>query len=358
MNVQIISKKLCGFHRNESGAVAIMFVFFLNIMLGMLALALDLGRGYLAGAEIQNAATAASISSAMEDGDVPAAKRYFISNLPSGLHSITYDFDSDVQVVINGGSVSVIPTGFDVPAFFPMGDVSGSAAGGSLIQVGSISTVGMPSAAVVPADYLFITDVSGSMSMPDSICPNGQPCTRMQAVKDSSLNLIGTIAGTPGSDQNYSVGLVAWTTAVTGTLPLTNDFAQATTSTNALLFPQGATCGACGLLAGAQVVVNAPPNGRQKVVMFLTDGSMNVSPNNNPPFPAAITACQALKMLPDVSVWALTFGNDALGNPQNVALRNSCASSPGQSIHVANGQELNSLFGQIFNVTGRIRVTQ
>lgn len=373
MSLKRLKSLFLNFHRDTSGAVAIMFVFFLNIILGMLALSMDLGRGYLASAEVQNAATAAAISSAIEAGDIPAARRYFQSNLPNGLHSIGYDFDSDVQVTVSGGSVSVVPSGFDLPAFFPMGKMSASAAGnGGFLQVGSISTVGMPQGQVQPADYFFVLDTSGSMEQlcpgcNDSISPvTGQPTSRLQSVREATSRVITTISNTPDAAQNYAVSIVGWSDpstwieGISVAPPLSTDWAAHQTAASSLV-SNGGTCGECGLDKSASYLPLSQP-GRTKVVVFMTDGSMNECIGGNQcgcncpqtlgqaafdaciascaspiAFPHLKDKCDAIKQDPDVTLWAVTFGSDVNNDPRNAEARLHCASKPDQSVHVANG---------------------
>ncbi len=369
------------FYRDNSGAVAIMFVGFLNVMLGMLALSLDLGRGYMASSEIQNAATAASISSAMENGDVEAARRYFTANLPNGQHSIGYDFDSDVQVIVNGSSVSVKPTGFDVPAYFPMGKVSASAGGnGGFIQVWSISTVGMPQGAIQPADYFFALDISGSMNTFDSVCPSsGSPCSRIASVNDAVTRVATTISKATDAENNYGIAYVTWAGTFIDSLDLTSDFATAIRWAKSNLFAvNSSTCGSCGLNVTATQTPDST-SGRTKVVIFMTDGSMNscegdydcgcqsqcsagdynclLKCSEVKAFQETEDSCDFVKSDPEVTLWAITFGTDIYRDKRNQKLRDYCASAPEQSVHVNNGQELDALFNEIFNKTGKIRVT-
>ncbi len=378
-----IIKKLHSLRSDCRGAVAIMFVAFLNVMIAMLALTLDIGRGYLASSEIQNAATAASISSAMLNGDVAAARKYFVSNLPSGLHSITYDFDANVRVVVNGGSVSVIPAGFDIPAFFPLGDLAGNSSSAGLIKVGGISTVGLGGGKVKPADYFFVLDTSGSMGYHDSfvdygfdsICPsNNQRCRRIESVREATNRVIDTIAKSPDSKENYGVSIIGWSSdrstnrldtgfynPIRASEPLSADFSKANNAVQSLK-ADGGTCGACGLHE-VQKYTPLSKSGRTKVIIFMTDGSMNVMPTSYKtaafePFSAVREKCDEIKKDKEVTFWSITFGSDVFGDPRNADLRNYCASAPEQSVHVANGKELDKLFGEIFEKTGRLKVTR
>lgn len=349
--------------KEESGAVAVMFVVFMNVILGMISLAIDLGGGYLSTAQMLNAATAASISSAIQGGDANAAKKYFKGNLPNGQMGVKYDYDKDVSLSVSADAVSVIPRNFDRPTFFPLAR-NGTLVNSGNLQVASVSTAGLLNSVIKPADYFFVLDSSGSMDSFDSISPStGATTSRMESVKEATLRVIDTISKGTDAAKNYGISLVGWDDSILASYALTSDFTAAK-SYVAGLYPRGNTCGACGL-EEIQKYLPGSLSGRSKVVIFMTDGSMNALPNtsvqNRPqePFNATKFECDRVKdYSPDVTLWAITFGTDIQRNARNAQLRDQCASAPDQSVHVNNGKELDKVFGEIFNKTGRIRVTR
>lgn len=353
-------KKIRNFQQNESGAVAIMFVVFANMFVGMMSLAIDLGIGYLGVSRALNASTAAALNAAIMN-DTAAAKKYFGANLPSGQFGLKYDYDKDVDVEMANGFVNVIPRDFDSPTFFPLGRGQ-TAANSGLLQLSSISSVGLPVSVIKPADYFFVLDSSGSMGSFDSISPStGATTSRIESVKEATLRVIDTISKGTDAAKNYGVSLVGWDHSIVASYALTSDFTAAK-SYVAGLYDRGATCGACGL-EEVQKYLSGSASGRSKVVIFMTDGSMNSLPStsvhNRPqePFNAAKFECGRVKNYsPDVTLWAITFGTDIRYDARNAQLRDQCASAPDQSVHVNNGKELDKVFGEIFNKTGKIRV--
>jgi uncharacterized protein YegL len=266
---------------------------------------------------------------------------------------VRYDYDKDVKVDVGSDSVSVIPANFAVPAFFPLGKESTKGNSGNL-SIASVSTVGLPQGVIKPADYFFVLDSSGSMAAGDSISPSGAYTTRMGAVKEATQKVVSTIANAANAAKNYGISMIGWDGSILLSENLTNDFNVAQTWIGGL-YPRGMTCGGCGLAEVQKYLPNSIA-GRQKVVIFMTDGSMNVPTDG---YGYAMSQCQAVKRFsPDVSVWAITFGTDVLHSNQNVTLRNQCASAADQSVHVNNGKELDQLFQQIFSKTGKVRVTR
>jgi hypothetical protein len=355
--------------RDQSGAVAIMFAIFLNVMIAALALSMDLGRAFLAGSEMQNAATAGAIASAVEDGDEAEAKDYFAANLPSGLHSIDYNLGSDVAVEVVDGAVSVIPTNFKIPAIFSAGRVSGQAGAGggggsNTLEVSSISTVGLPTAEMKPADYFFVLDVSGSMNWNaagEDPLPGEE--SRIDSLRNAVRIVIDNVIKLANLD--YGISLVQWSTNVRSDFPLSTDYARVQRLIDNAIAAHS-TCGSCGLNA-AKAHIPESVVGHTKIVIFMTDGEMNTtldgSNGENPPNQAVLdaamqevrTQCDDIKTNPEVSFWGVTFGSGAGGSK---ALMDYCASTPAQSIHAADGAALQKIFSEIFMKTGKIRVTK
>lgn len=386
----ILTKQNKNIFRNQNGAVAIMFVGFLNVMVGMLALAINSGVAFKYQSMSLSAATAAAISGAITGGDLAAVRKYFKANLPNGQSGISYDYDQNVKVKVDGNSVDVMPEGIESPSFFPVNPMAASA-GKKMpgLEVGSVSSVGMTSQQMKPADYFFVLDTSGSMETVgvgccDSISPiTGQPTSRLKSVKEATTRVINSIASGTNAQSNYGVDIISWSSALNVSSPLTNDFARQS-SVVQRLYANGSTCGECGL---NEVAKHTPLSaaGRTKVVIFMTDGSMNECQGSNnhcgcncypvPPLnpkylacladcaspraiPKAKAACDKVKEDKEVTIWAITFGNDIANDPASAKLRDDCASDPSQSVHVANGKELDKLFGEIFNKTGRLRVNR
>ena len=396
--------KIRGFLKNEQGSVIITFALLLNTLILAVALSLDLGRAYMASSAISGAADAAAVASAVNEGDAAKAQEYFEANLPVGTLGITYNYATDVTHVVDTAtnSVSVDTSGFEVPAFLSAGNTSNAA-----VAVGGGVTVGLPSAAFLPADYFFIIDSSGSMSG-----SSGSGGTKAQAVGTAINNFLDIVFQNQGVDSNgisnYRVSLTNYRAGYSLSNPLNDDKATIISQLNPMLSPGGLTCGGCGLRDSKdrllEEILTGNSNDRQRVIIFMTDGQLNraidympanhplppsydgnTSPNNfgaNGPYAMAAKECYSMQNLSitdssgslyehmprsgnnvavaiaqNVSIWTIRFGSGANGG-QNLAIMNYCASNIDQSLFAQTGNDLDQVFSQIGISTSRTRITR
>jgi hypothetical protein len=381
--------------RNEEGAVAIIFAFVLVfVMIPILALSIDMGGGVMMASEMQNAASAASIASAMENADKAEAQEYFEANLPVDQHSINYDFGSDVAVTLNAdNTVSVIPTNFERPAFFAPAITP---QGFSVIKASSLSVASLPEGAIVPTNFAFVLDKSGSMRE-DTSSPllGGGTVPRTTAVAQAFDLIMRKVKAAPQAADNYSVAVSAFSSNVRqpDKFDFTNDFDQAVSDVYNIMQPYRNTCGACGISEIKNYLPTAPGNNRRIVFVWMTDGGQNVPYEDNPyppppcpqagtygdgdgyippnPLPGglppfvnvpipemsnactkqpndyAAAECQLIRNIyPDVEMWTIGFGSGSQVG-QNLMLLDFCASDPSKHIYADNGADLGQIFNQI-----------
>ncbi len=377
--------------KRQEGGVAIIFAFFLTVMVITLGFALDGGRALEARSRMQNAATAGALAGAIE-GDVPAdataeAMDYFAANMPSGQGTVTYN-PSDVTITLNNGNISVVPTNFGMPTYFP-GGAGVSAGSAGTLNVSSVAVAGTPTGTVVPQSLLMVLDISGSMTPwgggnDAGPCPqSGQnPCARIQALREASIMLVQYLANLPNSANNYSVGAITWNSALMNWFdyqPLSN-LQSIIDDLNNYLQPQnGSTCGRCGMLKAEELLATSPQ--QTKTLVFLTDGSMNTLPAPPDSFPTGLPAdynlgpltgpyetafnglvwkCHDIKdQYPnDLSVWTISFGGDVLYDPRNQRILKYCASDLSQYQHAPNGAALSAILGAIGTSIGSVRLIQ
>lgn len=383
---------LTGVWKRQDGGVAIITVFFLNAMLIALALALDVGRALEARSRMQSSATTAALSGAIvheaegTGGAENEAMEYFLANLPSGQNALTYNPNSDVDVVISGGRISVVPANFSMQTFFP---ASVNVSGANALNVSSVAVAGLPTGQMLPQSIILVTDVSDSMKQNNDAgpCPtSGQnPCNRIQALREASVALLTYISGLPNADQNYSAALVRWSTNVVGFWgyqqgaghwPNTITMAQ-----NDLMNTYNTTCGRCGMLKATEILPSSPQT--KRTLVFLTDGNQNKlppAPDSFPPdyppdwppgapqqtdsraaaYRGLAWACHDIKNQfgGNLALWTISFGNHVLNNPSNAAMMNYCASTPAQYQHAANGVALSEIFQQIGESIGSVRLIE
>lgn len=392
--IEILILLLSDLRKAQQGAVAIIFAFFLTfVMIPVLALSIDMGGGYLMSSEMQNAATAASIASAIEDGDTAEAEQYFAANLPVGQHSISYDFASDVAVIKTGTKVSVVPTKFERPGFF---SPAMQPVGVAVIKASALSVASLGAGEVVPTNFAVILDRSGSMGPPPfpqttSPMPNGGIVMKALAAAQSFDIIMRKVEAAQNAQDNYDVAVTSFSTSAEPQFAFdyTHDFKQATDDVyNIMNDPFGATCGACGLQAMSKLMPNAPGNDRKMTVIMMTDGSQNhphtcpatpqppgyqIPPSlpanipvfSNPPnaceklaFIAAAAECELIKLNnPKAEIWTIAFGADSRSS-NNIKLLDFCASAPEKSLYAASGAELSKIFNQIISQTLKARLTK
>lgn len=342
----------------QRGAVVIIFAFLLNALLVLLALSLDLSRGYLARSNMGGASDAAALAAAITENEADAEK-YFKANLPDGQYGIQYDYDDDVAVTFNPGerTVTVAPSDFGINAYFHSADNSGS------LQVANKSVVGTAGATVQPVDYFLILDESGSMD--DFTTPS--PVTGLEvfgymALRHSVQMMIDEVYNTPSAAQHYSMSFSGYSTVANGTsgleadpLVLHNILPDYTGNYND---ENGWTCAACGL-DQAFGYYNTSQPARQKVYILMTDGEFNTLMAGGQNIPLALQEamdqCAEIKAAASTTIWAIGFGNGSHGS--DVALK-SCASTPDHYVYAPDGIALGAIFKKIAQIHGKLRIVE
>lgn len=392
--------KMRRFVNNEQGSIIITFALVINTLILAVALSLDLGRAYMASSAISGALNAASMASAVNDGDAVKAQEYFVANLPNGTLGIGYDYATDVTHVVSNNSVIMDASGFEVPAYLSPGNT-----GNATVATGGGVTVGLSSGGIVPFDVVFVIDKSGSMHG-----SSGSGGSKWQAVDTAIKNFIDYVypnqAIGPDGLHNYRFSINSYGSSYGVTYDFEHD-KQTVLNQLATVWPAGgATCAMCGIRLGKEVLIDEAigPNGaldRRRIVIILTDGMFNqadqymlphpLPPNydgNTPPnnftaspYANAAKECYSVKNLAimdpntgqqyghkllsggppqavtnvqDVAVWTVRFGSGANGG-QNLAIMNYCADDPSQSLYAQTGTELNQIFQLIVQTYARLR---
>lgn len=394
----------------QKGAIIIMLALLLGPLITMIALALDISRGFELKQREVNAASAAALAASVQNGSVSEAQIYFASNLPNGQGNVSYKL-SDVVINVAGGEIAVTPTNFRLPVNFPVGAPPVVKAP---LRVSATSVASLSTGRMQPINFGFILDKSYSMVPPNSPLTASPiaghpPVTQLVALTQSYQIIIEDIMATPDAENNFSVGTTAYATRIApdDSFDFTNDFNYAINYTVSNILndtghadgPQeGGTCGACGLKKmRTELLPSAPPD-RLDVVIFMTDGEMTVPcPSNgyfgascltipytenslpnplpaglpvfysNPADPiynytlahvAAAAECALLKASrPKISIWTIGFGQYS-NNGDNYTLLEFCASNPQQHLYAANGQQLGEIFRKIWSVSGKVRLTK
>ena len=217
------------------------------------------------------------------------------------------------------------------------------------IRVGnapSISPTGLPACANNPSETMLVMDKSGSMS-------TATGPSRLAQAKAAAKSFVDIIA----QDTQNTIGLVSYDYTATADSPLTTNYASVKTKIDAL-DAIGSTCTECGILKANQQIAQSSSS-KKKVVILLTDGIANfVEGNANQVAPAlaeqraiaAATAGHAAK--------GTVFYTIGLGNEINAAfLQQIATSTGGQYFASPTGDQLNAIYSQISQLSGRGSIT-
>lgn len=366
---------------NQNGSIIITFALVINILILAVALSLDMGRAYMAKSAISGASDAAAIASAVNEGDAAKAQVYFETNLPSGALGIDYDYNQDVQHLIDPttGDVSVITSDFDVSAYLSSGTNNSG-----VFQLGDVAVVGTPSSVPAPADIVIIMDASGSMGHNPKISGGdvtsynpitinyGQDVYKYQALEAAVLSFFEVIFPNQaiGSDglPLFRISLKSYDSGLRGNYPFSGDLQQLVSYFPNVINPGSSTNAGVALEAGRGELANSP-SGRRNIYIFLTDGQLNKpnngswqwppdytgAPANSIPHKYAASECYDIKLDPDVDFWTIGFGA-AANSGLNKDVLEYCATIPSQYVTPTNGDELTAIFTQVANQVTRVRI--
>lgn len=386
-----------------NGSVSLMFIFFLNTMLAFLAVTFGAAMGMnVKGAEL-NAATAASLAGAGTGGNTQKAMDYFQANFRDGDYGIHY-VPSDISIVVTNDQIVVTPTDLEMPTFFPINALGGVMSGSYSLNVSAQSIASLPTGTSASANFSFIIDRTGSMRNPTVF--NGISMSKANALALSYQGFVQTLAAKPNAANLYTIAGVGYNddVVVEEMWQHTNDF-QATVDKVNFMMDNANFCtgGAYGIKAMREMLTAAPPPSNElHIIVFETDGIMNlpVNPNNPPPcvqqpgqpftpalhplgwtatftspywqpyegapyelpdplptlppsfnyvnypFMAAAAECHKIRQAyPSASFWSIGFGPDSQSGVNNELLT-FCA-DPGQFVYAADGTALNATLKKI-----------
>lgn len=196
--------------KNQKGAVAILFVIMLVVIIGFLALAVDVGAWFVARAELSKSVDAAALAGAKNISNpfvdpVDLAEEFALENFPAGSSGIvgapTINVSRVDNRIIVGGSVN-----------------SKSYFAGIFDNIGASEVVGIDNAVATrnEVEIMLVLDRSGSMA--------GAP---INDLKTAAKSFISFFEETQDEDE---LGLISFATGVTVNVPLQNDFVGAMTS--------------------------------------------------------------------------------------------------------------------------------
>lgn len=251
--------------QSQRGAVAVLVAVAMVVLLGVVGLALDIGRAYMVKDKLNAATDAAAyeaakaISQGSTQADqtgyaVAAAQNFFNVNFPSSYLGATATMDTP-SVVFNGGTVTI---GITAKAALPL-----SLAG--VLKVGPLAP-GVTSQTIrKDLDMMFVMDVSGSLSASGT------------AVKSAAVTFLGQF--NPTTDRvglvRFAYGSVVDDAIRTGT---TRGFDRQTmiNQINSYIF-SGSTASSEGLWHARDQLNSIPTLNRSsmRVVVFFSDGAPN-----------------------------------------------------------------------------------
>lgn len=364
-----LSKK---FLRAQDGAIAIIFVFLLNILMILTAMCMNLGMSFLAKAELENATTSANLIGARKGASEVLTLSVFKANLPTGPH-ISYN-DEDIQVIINeyNNTASVIPT-ISVPNFFPVPNTQGS----SVSLVRTISSATIPEGNVVRASINLLIGVSSSLEVPNPAgpCPINYwtPCSLLDAVRDSTTQLVANISG---SSTDYAVATAIWADDANNNIPYTEDFPQLITHFNNGLQPPIATTNADGYsaMSFANSILSQAPYPRRLIFISVSEDINTLPVGYTPPagYPpeyngvplsdnhrALAWMCNEIKNSypEEASIWTVPYGPNA-HSQMNIDTLKYCATNQDQYLPAHDGDDFWAAINAMYVQSGSLRLVE
>jgi hypothetical protein len=209
-------------------------------------------------------------------------------------------------------------------------------------------------------------------------CPiSGQnPCSRIQALKEATLQLVDNVAALPNSQINHSIAGVPWSSNIYNQFNYQTDYPDVKNKFVTYLTAGGSTCLYCGLRKAQDFLPDSPQT--KRVVVLMTDGYANQMPvpaipypsgyppgwpsgvGLSAPFRSSIWACYEMKQAypNDLTLWTISFGNWNLQGSIIEQVLQYCASSPAHYVHAPNGQALAAVFAQVLTGISDLRLTR
>lgn len=183
------------FHKNEDGAVAMLYGPMAIVMLLAAGLSIDYARGYLVKKEIARALDAAVLAAgSLPVTDVTAmqtlAKQYFDANISDSTRA---NYDPQINVAVGNSDITVTSTA-NVPTILMQ------LAGYDKMTVNEKSVAGRT---LVNIEVALVLDNTGSMSG-----------SKMTDLKSAAKTLVDTLYATEGSSEYVEVALVPFTGGV------------------------------------------------------------------------------------------------------------------------------------------------
>lgn len=194
------------------------------------------------------------------------------------------------------------------------------------------------------ADTALVEDISGSMDDdcgPDGVAQPGETPCKINDKKAADLNFVNTLLGNNG---NNTIGLVAYSTAVVDSVPLSSNATLLASRINAYQ-AGGTTCISCGIDEGIKILSSGSNTNR--VMVLLSDGKANecmggictLEEARN----EAIAKAQEAGSL-NITIHAIAYGYDA-----DVPTMQQIASEGHGKYYFADNLNISEIYGQLAN---------
>lgn len=259
------------------GSIAIVTAFSLIVLIGMVGLAIDLGRGYGVKAKLNAAVDAAAIAAARalvvgaSDAErianaQAAAQRFFYGNFPPDYLGATPTEPNTTAVHDSAGFWTVtVSASANMPTTFLR-----------VIGKDNVPVAAMGQTVRRDIDLVLVLDTTGSLGPPWS-----DPDT-FDKVKAAAISFISKFAEGPGGDR---VGLVTFAYGAVVDVPINKDASRGFNKTGVInaikaLTNVGGTASAEGMRRGFNELNAVPVDLRSslRVIVFFSDGAPNGVP--------------------------------------------------------------------------------
>jgi uncharacterized protein YegL/Flp pilus assembly protein TadG len=347
------------FKNDTSGGVFIITAVAAGVMVSLAGMSVDLGMTIIERDRAQNAIDAGVVSGAIRaslgapEAEVKdAAENYFKMNLSdSRLVSDKSGWDIDPKT----GKVSRKLAG-DFNTFFHAGSRSTLSVAVEAAATPSLMKASLPPELLNPpkpvlGDIILVLDNSGSMA--------GSAISDLREAAnefiDEAFSAQNTIAGI------HRVGIVGFSDKITLNQDLTDDYGSAKGAASKLKADGGTS--PVGLKEASNMLDKSPNDGRQRLVLLMTDGAFNDGGGQE----RAISECNKLKG--NAIIQTVFFQTDESDSSDMSAIR---ACSSGEFSFATSKDELSSAFKKALKkkdtppepevapepVIGQIRLTQ
>lgn len=201
---------LSRFRRDKRGAIAVLIAVAIIPLIGMIGLATDAARGFMARSRLSSAVDAAALAAGQvffQDRRVTDARQYFDANFPPGYMGSTI-----TKWVVHPDATEPVTTAdkvFSVRASATIPTTFMRIFGKQTMTVSAYAEVTRESR---PLDVVLAFDMSGSMLSN----LNGE--TRLQRAKDAAMILLSSLYGSSTENALLKVGVVPWAGAVNVTI--------------------------------------------------------------------------------------------------------------------------------------------